>query len=113
TLDWQATDRLSFLLTGEARTRRYRGLHVITDEELYYKSYAVLNLGAAYEANDWLTFNVRVNNLLDRDFTTYDADFTDLNEDGDYLDTDEALFFDHYNNKDKARSFWVSLNARF
>jgi len=119
-LDWQATDRLSFLLTGESRSDRYRGLHVITGEELYYRSYTVLNLGGKYEVNSWLTINARVNNLLDRDFTTYDAEFRDLNNDGDYRDINiggtgrnEALFFDHYNNKDKGRSVWVSLNARF
>jgi outer membrane receptor for ferrienterochelin and colicins len=112
-VDWQATDRLSLLLTGEMRSKRYRGLHAITGEELYYKSYTAMNLAAAYDFTDWLTVNVRVNNLLNRDFTGYDAEFRDLTEDGDYLGTNEALFFDHYNNKDKARSFWVSVNARF
>lgn len=119
-LDWQVTDRLNLLLTGEARSKRYRGLHVITGEELFFKDYAVMNLGGSYELTNWLTLNGRVNNLLDEDFTTYDAEFRDLNSDGDYRDTNvggngrnEALFFDHYNNKDKGRSFWVSLNARF
>lgn len=119
-LNWQATDRLNFLLTGEMRGDRYRGLHVITGEELFYKSYSVLNLGGSYEVNRWLTVNARVNNLLDRDFSTYDAEFRDLNGDGDYqginvggTGRNEALFFDHYNNKDKARSLWVSVSARF
>ncbi|RZJ18273.1 MAG: TonB-dependent receptor [Brevundimonas sp.] len=112
-VSWQATDRLNLLLTGEARAKRYAGKHAVTSEAIYYKDYAVLNLGGAYEVNSWLTVNARVNNLLDRDFTTYDAEFRDLNNDGDYLDTNEALFFDHYNNKDKGRSVWLSLNARF
>lgn len=112
-LDWRPTARLSFLVTGEMRSKRYRGLHALTNEELFYKSYTVLNLGGAYELTDWLTVNARVNNLLDRDFSTYDAEFRDIDENGDYLGDDETLFFDHYNNKDKGRSFWVSLNARF
>lgn len=112
-LDWRPTDRLSFLMTGEMRSKRYRGLHALTNEELFYKSYTVLNLGGAYELTDWLTVNARVNNLLDRDFSTYNAEFRDIDENGDYLGDDETLFFDHYNNKDKGRSFWVSLNARF
>lgn len=112
-VDWRPTDRLSFLLTGEMRSDRYRGLHAITGEELFYKSYSVLNLGGAYELTSWLTVNARVNNLLDRDFSTYDTEFRDIDENGDYLGDDETLFFDHYNNKDKGRSFWVSLNARF
>ena len=112
-VDWRPTDRLSFLLTGEMRSDRYRGLHAITSEELFYKSYSVLNLGGAYELTNWLTVNARVNNLLDRDFSTYDTEFRDIDENGDYLGDDETLFFDHYNNKDKGRSFWLSLNARF
>ena len=112
-LDWQVTDRFNLLLTGESRSDRYRGLHAITNEELVYESYTVLNLGGSYELTPWLTLNARVNNLLDEDFTTYDTEFRDLNSDGDYQDTNEALFFDHYNNKDKGRSLWLSLNARF
>lgn len=112
-LDWQATDRLTLLLTGEMRSKRYRGLHAITGEELYYKDYTVLNLGGSYELTSWLTINARINNLLDRDFTTYDTEFRDLDENGDYQGDDETLFLDHYNNKDKGRGVWVSLNARF
>lgn len=120
TLDWFASDKLNVFLTAEARSKRYRGQHVITEEELYYKDYVVYHLGASYQATSWLTLNARVNNLLDRDFTTYKTEFRDLNSDGDYLDTNigctgcnEALFFDDYNNKDKARAYWISLNARF
>ncbi|CAN7202838.1 TonB-dependent receptor [Pseudoxanthomonas sp. LjRoot143] len=120
TLDWQAAERFNVFLSVEARSKRYRGLHAITREQLYYKDYEVLHLGASFKATDWLTINARINNLLDRDFTTYDAEFRDLNGDGDYIDTNiggsgrnEALFFDHYNNKDKARSLWVSFNVNF
>jgi len=113
TLNWQATDKFNLLLTAEARSKRYRDLHVITGEELYYKDYRVFHLGASYRFNDAITLNARVNNLLDRDFTTYDTEFRDLNADGSYLGTNETLFFDHYNNKDKARSYWLSINVSF
>ena len=54
------------------------------------------------------------NLYLDRDFTTYQTFFTDLDGDGIYTDdTNEVLFEDDYNTKDKARSVWVSLNVRF
>lgn len=120
TLDWQALDRLNVFLTVESRSRRYRGEHVLTDEALYYKDYEVLHLGASYQVNDHITINARINNLLDKDFTTYRTEFRDLNGDGDYLDTNvggsgrnEALFYDDYNNKDAARSFWLSVNVNF
>jgi len=113
TLDWRATDRFSVFLTAEVRSKRYRGLHTLTRQPLYYKDYEVLHLGASYRFNDYVTVNARINNLLDEDFTTYDTEFSDLNGDGDYLDTNETLFFEHYNNKDKSRNLWLSLNLRF
>ena len=108
TLDWNITSRLSSQLGFESRSDRYRGLDTTTGEHLYYKEYNVLNLGAQYEVNDFITISGRVNNLLDEDFTSYQTSFTDLG-DGTY----EPNFQDDYNNKDKARSYWVSLNARF
>ena len=114
TLNWQASDRFNVFLTAEARSKRYRGLSAITGQELHYKDYTVLHLGASYEASAWLTVNARINNLLDRDFTTYQSLFNDLDGDGVYADgTNEVLFEDDYNNKDKARSVWVSLNFTF
>ncbi|BAV63598.1 TonB-dependent receptor domain-containing protein [Sphingobium cloacae] len=107
TLDWQVMDGLSAQLSAEHRSRRYRGLDT-NGNHLYYKSYQVLNLGAQYRLNDHLTLGARVNNLLNRDFRAYDVDFGDP-VNGEYTPT----YIDHYNNKDKARSYWVSLSARF
>lgn len=107
TLDWQATDGLSAQISAEHRSRRYRGVNGNGDH-LYYKSYTVLNLGAQYRINDHLTISGRVNNLLDQDFRAYDVDFG-VPVGGVYTPT----YIDHYNNKDKARSYWVSVNARF
>ena len=106
-LRWQATDRLSVTLSGETRTDRYRGLHVLTGEELFFKGYTVVNLGAAYELTGWLRLNARVNNLLDRDFTSYEYSF--LDNGGSWTLSAQ----DDYNNKDKARNIWVSLNFSF
>ena len=114
TFDWQASDRFNLFLTAEARSRRYNGTSSVTGQPRYYKDYSVLHLGASYEATQWLTINARINNLLDRDFTTYHVQFTDLNGDGVYEDnTAEVLVEDDYNNKDKARSIWLSLNFTF
>lgn len=118
--DWRATDKLSFLLGAQAFMDRFNQVHPITGARVNYKNYHVFNLGASYQASKNVTFNARINNLFNRDFTSYKAEFRDLNGDGDYVDTNvggtgrnETLFFDDYNNKDKARSFWVSMNVRF
>jgi outer membrane receptor for ferrienterochelin and colicins len=112
-VNWAPTDRFSLMLSGEARADRYAGVHTVTNDAVYYKDYGVLHLGGSYKLTPWLTVNGRVNNLLDRDFTSYRAEFRDLDGNGSYDGTNETLFFDDYNNKDKARSFWISLNARF
>lgn len=107
TIDWEPLDGLSTQLSAEHRSRRYRGV-ATNGDHLYYNSYTVLNLGAQYRLNDHLTISGRVNNLLDRDFRGYDVDFGNP-VNGAYTPT----YIDHYNNKDKARSYWVSVNARF
>ncbi len=68
----------------------------------------MLNLGAQFRINEHIAIAGRVNNLLNRDFTSYQTSFLD-NGDGTYT----ASFVDDYNNKDKSRSYWVSLNASF
>lgn len=108
TLDWEPTDRISTQLGFETRSDRYRGVDGTTGEHLFYKAYNVFNLGAQYDLNDFVTISGRINNLLNEDFTSYQTTFVD-NGDGTF----EPNFQDDYNNKDKARSFWVSLNARF
>ena len=112
--NWKLNERFNLFLTSETRARRFEDVSALTGEALYYRDYTVLHLGGSYEVNDFVTFNARINNLLDRDFTTYSTTFTDLNGDGVYEDgTDEVVYRDHFNNKDKARSLWMSVNVRF
>ena len=114
TLDWSASDRFNLFLTAQAHSKRYADQHPVTGRSRYYRDFTVLHLGASYAVNAAVTLHARVNNLLDRDFTTYDTEFNDLDTDGTYEDgTDEVLYFDHYNNKDKARSVWLSVNVNF
>src|SRR5690606_17190490 len=68
-LDWSISERLSLQLIGEARSKRYRGKDV-NDDPLYYKGYEVLHLGAQFRLNDSISLGGRVNNLLDKDFTS-------------------------------------------
>lgn len=110
TLDWQATPDLSVFLTMEARARRYRDQDPVAKTARYYEDYEVFHLGASYRVNDNVTVNGRINNLLDKDFTTYGF--------GNCTGTASSCVggwsqLDDYNNKEKARSFWVSVNASF
>lgn len=107
TLDWQFTDKLNLFLQLEARSDRHRGLDA-QGNDLTWKNYDVFHLGASYRVTEAITVNGRVNNLLDEDFTSSGTSFA-LNQDGTYTPT----YTDDYNNKDKARNFWVSVNLAF
>jgi outer membrane receptor for ferrienterochelin and colicins len=109
TLDWQSTSALKISLTQEARAKRYRSQDATTKEALYYKDYQIFHLGASYKVNKNLSFNGRINNLLDKDFTTYQTKFTSADNGVTWTPT----YLDDYNNKDKARNYWLSLNASF
>lgn len=118
-ISWAARDNLNLYLQGEVRSDRYRGYDSTIDQELYYENYSLLNLGASYDLNEMVRFDFRINNLLDRDFTTYTTTFTDLNDDGEYDyvtgrgAVSEVVFTDDYNVKDKSRNFWVGMTVRF
>ena len=107
TLGWQATDRFSMQLISETRSKRYRD--VIDGVRHDYEDYTVLHLGAQYRFNDNVSVNARINNLLDEDFTSFQTLWTENASTGEWAPT----YLDDYNNKDKARNLWLSLNVQF
>lgn len=108
TLDWTVSGQLSLQLIGEVRSKRYRGSQDDNGNPLYYKSYEVLHLAGQYRFTPNVFVAARINNLLDDDLTSFETDFEDLG-DGSY----EPVYLDDYNNKDKARNLWLSLNVSF
>ncbi|WP_218309389.1 TonB-dependent receptor domain-containing protein [Alteromonas antoniana] len=119
TLNWDMTTDINLYLQTQLRSDRYRGWDSTLDKPLYYKNYELLTLGARYRINEHVTVNARINNLLDEDFTTYTAEYNDLNGDGtyEYLTgrgmVSEVVFLDDYNIKDSTRNFWAGVNVRF
>lgn len=120
TVNWEATEALNLFLTSEYRTRRYRSWDTQNDKALYYKGYNVFHLGAAYQVNEAVSFNLRINNLFDKDFTAYNITFTECNDTSASCVSDasgqngySASYVDDFNNKDKARNLWVGVNVRF
>lgn len=119
TLNWDVTAAFGLFLTGESRDKRYRSFDTVKQQELYYKAYNVLHLGARYQLSDAVTLNARVNNLLDEDFTGYDLTFTECSSgtscvlDASGQNGYQASFLDHHNNKDKARNLWLGVNVKF
>lgn len=118
-LNWSASDDLSIYLQGEFRSDRYRGYDSVTEQQLYFENYSLFNLGANYKLTESVDLNLRISNLLDRDFTTYSTTYTDLNGDGEFEYVtgrgvvSEVVFTDDYNVKDKARNFWFGVTISF
>src|SRR5690606_16789322 len=108
TLDWTISEHFSMQLIGEARSKRYRGQVDDAGNPMYYGDYEVFHLAAQYRFNDNVAVSARINNLLDEDFTSFATRFVD-NGDGTWT----PQYLDDYNNKDKARNLWMSLNVRF
>jgi outer membrane receptor for ferrienterochelin and colicins len=104
-VNWRATDRFSLQLLTEYRSKRYRD--VVNGVRRDYQDYTVLHLGAQYRFNDHVSVSGRINNLLDEDFTSFQTVWTEAN--GTYTPT----YLDDYNNKDKSRNLWLSLNVNF
>ncbi len=107
TLNWQATEDFSLQLITEARSKRYRD--VVNGERRDYKDYTVLHLGAQYSFSENVRLNARINNLLDEDFTSFQTIWTQNATTGVYT----PAYLDDYNNKDKSRNLWLSLNVNF
>ncbi|MDD2567425.1 MAG: TonB-dependent receptor [Thiovulaceae bacterium] len=105
-IDYMPTDKLATYLIFTGEKDRFRDWDATTNSALYYKDYNVLNAGVRYKANENVTLVGRVNNLLDRDFTTYTTTFSGTP--GNW----EATYTDDYNTKAKLREFWLSMNVK-
>jgi len=100
TLDWQTTDRWNNYLKFSGEKDRWRG-----DDDLdYYEDYQVFDLGTSYMINENVTFNGRINNLLDKDFTEI-VKYTDS------VGVEQET--EAYNLAQKRREIWLSVNVTF
>ncbi len=104
-LTWRATDALTTSLSMEARSNRFRARDAATGVVSYYKDYEILHLSASYRFSPKLTFNARINNLLDENFTSSQCNLA--------ATQDAYTCLDDYLMKDKARNFWVGMSLRF
>ncbi|MBZ2189810.1 TonB-dependent receptor [Alcanivorax sp. JB21] len=111
-LDWFATQDLTVTLGAEARSKRYRGVANASGPQgqqllEYYKSYELFHLGARYQVNEDLTFNARINNLLDTNF----VDRTCVPDNPANISSYTCN--DNYRIQEYGRSLWLSANMRF
>ena len=109
TLEWAATEKFGMQLIGENRSERYTGQQDAASNMRYYKGYTVWHLAAQYRFTENVSVAGRINNLLDKDFTSFQTAWTQNAQTGAYT----PQYLDDYNNKDKSRNLWLSLNIGF
>jgi outer membrane receptor for ferrienterochelin and colicins len=105
-LRWKATSTLSFWLSGEYRSKRYRGTDTtgLADALGDYKDYAISHLGASWKASERFTLNATINNLFDKDFVDYES----------YLHNGNNIrYAGTYANIYEGRRLWVSAILNF
>jgi len=111
TFNWQALEPLSLQLITEIRSERFRGTANVSGPtgpettKLYYKAYQLLHLAAHYQHSEQLSFNARINNLLDDDLSSRTCLLADT--------ADTYNCTSDYNTTEKARSLWLSLSYKF
>jgi len=111
TLYWQVQPNWELYLNMYAESSRFRGYNSTTNlPQPSYRAYQIFHLGTTWQASETFTVTARINNLLNRDFSTYQLDWSeDPSQPGRYRPSK----MDDYRVTDKARSFWLSFNARF
>lgn len=108
TLEWQVSDRFNMHLTSEVRSKRFDNLYTNADSveyKRYFKAYEVFHLGASFKASDTLTLNARINNVFDKDLSTYSYVLNDAQNGYSRLAD--------YPTTAASRSFWLSANMVF
>ena len=111
TLNWAMSDRSRLSLVSEIRSKRFRGTADVqgpegpVTEKLFYKSYELWHLAYGYNYSDGLSFNARINNLLDDDLSSRSCLLIDTQDDYDCVSD--------YNTTQKARSVWLSVSYQF
>ena len=109
-LKWQAREGLSFWLSGEYRSDRFRRPDSATStaKATYgdYRGYSLFHLGGSYDVSESVTLTATVYNLLDKDFVEY----------GPYVSntgTGAISYTNLYANNQEPRRLWVSATYRF
>ena len=114
-LEWKYSDALNFFLQSETRLDRYDSTINVIDNsgavvgnyDRFFKDYTILHLGSSLKASDALTFNARINNLLNKDFLSMSG--CTENVAGNIYEG----CYDDYRIKDRARSYWLGTTMRF
>ncbi len=105
--DWQVTGQWNIWAEGEYRAKEYNDLNW-DKEKVYYRNYALVNLGASYKPSREMTINFGVDNLFNKNFLDYHAP-----EVGEKAPAAGADYQNGYARIEEGRKLWLKLNYEF
>lgn len=103
TLNWEVTEQLNTWVSGEYRSKRFRGKGAAYDDLGDFKAYTLFNLGGSYQATETVSLNATIYNLFDKNFIDYQA----------YNNNGKPDYGNTYTNIEEGRRLWLSANVQF
>ncbi len=106
--DWQINGQWRAWAEGEYRAREYRGIDAKTNSKIYYRNYALVNIGASYKPSRDATINFGIDNLFDKNFIDYGYPKTGTVRPGRPIN-----YQNNYARIEEGRRVWLKLNYEF
>ncbi len=103
--NWQLNGQWRFWTEAEYRAKEYRGTDMRTGGKLYYRSYALVNLGASFKPSREATINFGIDNIFDRNFVDFGPAEVRRGMGMGYQN--------RYSHIDEGRKVWLKLNYDF
>lgn len=116
--DWKIAPEWSLWAEASFRAKEYRGLEMslgvdatgkattfALDKKLYYRSYALVNVGTSYKPARDLSINFGVNNLFNKNFIDYQAP--------EVYGARGNGYQNRYARVEEGRKLWLKLNYEF
>lgn len=105
--DWQVAHQWNLWAEGEYRAKEYNDLNW-NREKVFYRNYALVNIGASYKPSREMSINFGIDNLFDKNF----EDFK-LPEVGTSAPNINSAYENGFARIEEGRKIWLKLNYEF
>lgn len=108
--NWVITGQWNVWAEAEYRAKEYRGLQMnnkgkASDHKLYYRSYALMNIGASYKPTRDIAINFGMDNIFNKNFIDYQAPEAAGGRGSGYQNKFARV--------EDGRKLWIKLNYEF
>ncbi len=105
--DWDINERWNLWAAAEYRAKQFNALDW-ENNRVYYRNYALMNIGTSYQPNRQTKVTAGIDNLFDKNFIDYRPADTGAKPPNSATD-----YTNRYNRLHEGRRVWLSLNYEF